>query len=265
MLFVRRALLVLAVAYVGVCSAVYMGQRGMLFLPAESTVTPEDAGLAITAEVALTTSNNEILVSWYQAARPGRPTILFFHGNGGSLAHRGSFFREFSALGFGIFAVGYPGYGGNPGDPSEAAFIETAFLAYDKLNELGVNGDTIVAYGESLGTAVAVQLAAKRTVFALVLEAPMSSVADIAADQYPFLPVRQLIKDPFLSIDHIEDVDAPILIVHGDRDTLIPIESGRKLFAAAGEPKTFHTVAGATHALRANVMRPIVAGFLDSL
>lgn len=255
---------VAAILYLSVCMLVYFTQRKLIFLPTTTTAIPADANLSNVVEIRLNTSTGQAHTSWYQKAALGKPTLLFFHGNGGSLVHRGPFFREFDAIGYGVFAVGYPGYGGNPGKPSEAAFVDVAERAYTALLDLGVTPDDIVLYGESLGTAVAVQLAAKHTVAAIILEAPMRSVVDIAAAQYPFLPVRQLIKDPFRSYDYVGAVDAPLLIVHGNRDTLIPIASGKALFDAAREPKTFHTVDGASHALRANVMRPIVETFMDN-
>ena len=243
----RRAAVLAIVAYGLLVLTVFVNQRGMMFLPATNRVYPADIGLSGVEEVVLGAARGERLYSWYGEADPGRPTVLFFHGNAGSVSHRRHRFREYAAAGLGLFMLGYPGYGGSEGSPSERAFDEAAQLAYDFLRADGVAADDIVIYGESIGTGVAVTLAARNPARALVLEAPMSSATDVAAALYPYLPVRLLIRDPFESIERIGHVGMPLLIVHGDKDRIIGIEHGRRLFERASEPKVFYRVSGAGH------------------
>lgn len=222
-------------------------QRDLMFIPSAERVLPHDIGLDEVDEITLETPDGQRLYSWYGHAKSKLPTILFFHGNSRGVSNRRGKIRQIMAKGYGVFMLGYPGYGGSEGAPSESAFIQAAELSYQHLRASGIARGDIVIYGESLGTAVAVQLAAKQQARALILEAPMSSIREIAQSQYPYLPVELLLKDPFLSIDFIGDVKMPILFIHGTDDGAIPISSGRKLFEAANHPKIFHAVEGAGH------------------
>ena len=239
--------LALAVAYLLPLSLIYVLQRQLIYAPAVERTPPQAVALAGVHEVILRLADGAALYSWHAPAPPGGETILYFHGNGGSIRHRTRPLKEFTARGYGFFILGYPGYGGSQGTPSQASFVAAAELAYDYLVDAGVAPDGLVLHGQSLGSAVAVQLAVRRPVGAVVLTAPMSSVRDIAESQYPWLPVRWLLKDPFLSSSVVSTIDAPLLIVHGREDRIIPIESGRALFAAAAEPKTFVAIDGARH------------------
>lgn len=227
--------------------ALYMVQRDLMFSTSTERVLPSEVGMSQVEEVTLQTLDGEKLYSWYGQAKPGMPTILYFHGNGGSVASRSAQYRQFMALGYGIFMLGYPGYGGSEGNPSEKAFIDAARLSYVYLQESKIESQDIIIFGESLGTAVAVQLAAEELAKALVLLAPMSSILEIAENQYPFVPIGMLLKDPFLSINYIDDIHIPLLVFHGSSDQIIPITSGRKLFDSANEPKIFHTIDEAGH------------------
>ena len=227
--------------------ALYVMQRDLMFSTSTERILPSDVGMDQIEEVTLHTQNGEKLYSWYGRAKPERPTILYFHGNGGSVATRSDKYRQFMALGYGVFMLGYPGYGGSEGDPSEKAFIDAARLSYTYLSDSKIEPEDIVIFGESLGTAVAVQLAAEKLAKALVLSAPMNSIREIAEHQYPYVPIGMLLKDPFLTMDYIGAVHMPLLVFHGSADEAIPIASGRKLFDTANEPKIFHTIEGAGH------------------
>lgn len=219
----------------------------MMFLPATHRVQPIEVDLPGVVEVTLRNESGDRLYSWYGKAEAGQPTILFFHGNGGSIPTRHERFRQWMSEGFGMFMLGYPGYGGSDGVPSERTFREASQLAYDFLREQGVSAEDIVIYGQSIGTGVAVWLASEQIARALILEAPMTSAIDVAETHYPYLPVSLLLKDKFLSIDYVGKIDMPLLIVHGDADQIIGIEHGRSLFEAAIEPKAFFQVKGAGH------------------
>ena len=233
--------------YLALVLLLYFAQRNMMFLPDQRHILPQDVGLPGTEEVVLTNQAGERLYCWYAQVDSAKATILFFHGNGGNIAMRYDKFRQLNAAGYSVFMLGYPGYGGSEGSPSEPAFIEAGQLAYNYLLEQGLQTGNIVIYGESIGSGVAVQLAAAKDAQALILEAPMNSVREIAELVYWFIPVRMILKDTFLSSDYIKNIDMPLFVIHGDRDGVIPIGSGERLFTAANEPKEFHTVSGGGH------------------
>lgn len=240
-------LILVLVAYVAMNWYMYANQRQLMYFPATDRVTPAQVGLANVHEVMLQSASGLELVSWYGVAESGRPTILFFHGNGGAVQHRAYRFRQYMAQGYGVFVLGYPGYGGNSGQPSEESFREASELAYEYLQGRGVLAQDMVIYGQSLGSAVAVQLAARVDANGLILEAPMSSTVDVAAHHYSFLLVNLLMKDTYKSIDYIERINMPLLVMHGSDDRIIPIEFGRTLFDKASDPKRFEELRGAGH------------------
>ena len=226
---------------------VYAKQRDMMYIPSLERVAPAEVGLDAVEEVALTMSSNIELTSWFARPQAGRPTVLFFHGNAGAVNHRAYRFRELMAQGYGVFILGYPGYGGNAGEPSEPGFHEAAQLAYDYLRTSGVESQDIVIYGESIGSGVAVQLAARVDAKALVLEAPMSSATDVARVHYPLLVASFFLRDSFQSVEHIGRIDMPLLVIHGEKDRIIPLELGQKLVEHAAEPKKLVVIERAGH------------------
>jgi uncharacterized protein len=215
----------------------WLGQRRLMYFPDASRVAPAAAGLTDVEEHMLDVADGVKLVTWQAAPEADRPTLLYFHGNAGGLANRAGRFARYRAAGYGLFAVSYRGYGGSGGRPSQSANVSDAVLAYEALRRRGIEPGDIVVYGESLGSGVAVALAAQRKVGTIVLDAPYTSIVDIAAGQYPFLPVRLLLADRYESDKLIRQVTAPLLILHGARDTIIPVEMGRSLYALANEPK----------------------------
>jgi fermentation-respiration switch protein FrsA (DUF1100 family) len=225
--------------YVLVAFAAWLGQRRLMYFPNASRVPPAAAGLSGVREQVLKTPDGAELIVWRANARGRQPTLLYFHGNAGGLVNRAQRFAGYQASGLGLFAMSYRSYSGSTGDPSEAANIRDALQAYRALLAEGVAPESIVVYGESLGSGVAVALAAQERVGAIVLDAPFTSVVDVAARQYYWLPVRPLLLDRYDSVSKIGKVTAPLLILHGALDDLIPLEMGRELFALANEPKQF--------------------------
>ena len=162
--------------------------------------------------------------------------MIYFQGNAGGSNLRAERFNWLTADGTGLLALSYRGYGGSTGKPSEDGLIRDAAAAYD-FAAARYGPKRIVLWGESLGTAVAIALAAEREVAGVMLDAPFASAIDVGANAYPFAPVRWLIKDTFRSDRRIARVKAPILVLHGEQDTVVPIRFGEKLFALAHEPK----------------------------
>ena len=241
--------------YAAILIVMYLKQRDLQYFPSHEGLTPEVAGLRNVEIVRLTTPDGETLVNWYAPAAPGKPTVLFFHGNGGEIADRSERFAAFQAQGFGVFFLSYRGYGASTGSPSEQGLMTDARTAYDWLVDKGIAAERIVLIGESLGSGVAVQIAAERTVAALALEAPFTAAADVAAGVYWYLPVRLLMKDQFRSADFIGKITVPLLVIYGDADRIVPPEQSRRLYEMANEPKEIAALAGAGHDL---IAEPIV-------
>jgi fermentation-respiration switch protein FrsA (DUF1100 family) len=173
--------------------------------------------------------------------------LLYFHGNGGHIGYRRYRLSRFAAAGYGILIPEYRGYGGNEGRPSESAFFADSDVAMAFLEKEGLSPDRIVVYGESLGTGVATRVASEHQVAALVLEAPYTSITAMAGTQFPYLPVSLMLKDRFDSLSRIAKVRAPILVMQGGRDQVVPPVLGRELFAAAPEPKEFWSTPDGGH------------------
>jgi len=226
-----------AAAYALVCVAAYLGQRKLMYFPDRARVQPADVGLAGVDERVLKTPDGERVIAWYGRARPGQPTLLYFHGNGGSLAIRAPRIERFMAEGWGVYMMTYRGYGGSSGTPTEAHNVADARLAYGALVHEGVPPSSIVVYGESLGSGIAVRLAAERPVAGVILDAPYTSIVDVAAGAYPFLPVRAFLLDRYETTRYIAQVKAPLLVLHGERDPVVPVAMGREVARLANEPK----------------------------
>jgi fermentation-respiration switch protein FrsA (DUF1100 family) len=218
-----------------------------MYFPDGTRVPPTNYGLLGVVERVLDRPDDARVVGWYGRAAPGRPTVLYFHGNAGNLASRSERVRKYTARGFGIFMLSYRGYSGSTGSPTERANVADAILAYDALRKDGIAPEDIILYGESLGSGVAVQVAAEKPVGGVVLDAPYTSIVDVAAGAYPFLPVRPFMFDRYETMRHLREVKAPLLIVHGEDDEVIPVEMGRAVYAAANSPKEIVTFPGAGH------------------
>jgi uncharacterized protein len=236
-----------AVGYAALVGGLYLFQRQLLYLPDKTR--PELAGLAELGvrEVTLSTEDGLSLLSWYLLAQPGRPVIAYFHGNGGHIGYRFERLLRFAREGYGVLMLEYRGYGGNPGAPSETGFYTDGRAALAFLERQGVASNRLVLYGESLGSGVAVALAAEHQIAALILEAPPTSVAEVAQCHFPFVPAARLVTDRFDSLSRISRVKVPILVLHGESDRVVPIRFGRALFNAAPEPKEGWFVPDAGH------------------
>ena len=222
--------------YVGTAAMLYFTQRSLMYFPDTIHTTPAQAGLPEAEEVPLTASDGAQIIVWHVAPRDGKPVILYFHGNGGALHYRVDRFRKLIADGIGLVALEYRGYGGSSGSPSEAGLIADAEAAY-AFAAARYPVQQIVVWGESLGTGVAVALAAEKPVGRVILEAPFTSTEAVGARHYWYLPVRLLMKDQFRSDERIGKVTAPLLILHGVHDQTVPFAMGEQMFELANKPK----------------------------
>jgi hypothetical protein len=246
-LLLGTLLCVAALGYVGIAGYLYARQRSRQYFPTKKGLSPADVGLDGVSEQTIRTVDGETIIAWYSPAAEGMPTILFFHGNGGEVSDRAERLRFYSRQGFGALFVSYRGYGKSTGRISERGLVRDGIAAYDWLAARGITPRQIAVVGESLGTGVAVQVAALKPVMALALEAPFSAAVDIAATIYPWLPVRLLMKDTFKSREFIGKVSAPLLVQHGDADEVVPVAQGRSLFGMADQPKELVIIPGAGH------------------
>ncbi len=224
----------------------YASQRELMYYPAPWQVAPSTNGPPIQV-VQLDTSDGERLVAWYLPPQEGKPVILYFGGNGDALSLQEGRWSRIADAGVGVLAVAYRGYSGSTGHPTEKGLHEDARTGYRWLAARHPPGQ-IVIHGFSLGTGVAVRLAAEQPSRALILEAPFTAAVDIIGARAPYVPSGLLMHDRYLSRKWIGKVHVPVLVIHGDRDSIIPFASGQKLYALANQPKQFVRMAGSDHA-----------------
>ena len=257
---VLSVVLIAAAVYGAAVGYLYLFQRSFVFQPGGTLATPQERGLAGVEAVTLTMADGTALTAWHAAPAPGRPTLLYFHGNALNVSDRAERFRPVLDSGFGLLAASYRGYPGSDGAPSEAAFLSDGLALHDWLAE---RTGAIVLYGESLGAGVAIHVAAERSASAIILEAPFTAAVDIARETYPWVPVSLLMHDQFRSRDRIGLVEEPVLIVHGAGDSIVPVEHGRRLHEIAGEPKRLAVLdAAGHHDLWAEGLWPLTLDFL---
>jgi uncharacterized protein len=247
MTILKWIVIVVGVIYLGGVAVLYVKQRDMLFpIPPVGRTSPAEAGLAEAEEHVLATADGEKVIVWHVPAKPGRPVVLFFPGNGDFLAGRVRRFQGITADGTGLVALSYRGYAGSTGSPSEAGLLQDAVAAY-AFTTARYEPTRIVVWGFSLGTGVAVALASEHAVGKLILEAPFTSTVDVAASLFPVVPVSLLMRDPLHSDRRIGRVSVPVLVMHGEADPAINISFGERLFALAPEPKQFVRLRGGGH------------------
>jgi uncharacterized protein len=221
----RFILISIAALYVLFVAGLYFGQRALIF-PAPAGVAPLPAGHE---QVALKTADGLTLKAAYRAADAGKPTILFFHGNGGSWTGSAAATEVFAKSGYGILLPEYRGYGGNPGSPSEAGLYQDGRGAIAWLAAQGIEPADIVIIGNSIGGGVATQMAAEHPVSALILISPFASLSGLVQEKLWFVPARLLVKDPFENDRKIAKLAMPLLVQHGDADSLIPLSHAQRL------------------------------------
>ena len=233
-----------------VLAVIWFGQRSLMYFPSSDVGSPADAGLPTAEVVTLRTEDDLELGGWFipPATLPSGYTLIVFNGNAGHRGYRVGLARGFAARGHATLLFDYRGYGGNPGLPHERGIIRDArsALAYVRARP-DVDTRRIVYFGESLGTAVAVQLATEHAPAAIVLRSPFTSFVSMARVHMPWVPARWLLRDRYDSIAAIDTLTSPVLVIAGDRDTIVPFEESEALYARAREPKRFVTIEGADH------------------
>jgi uncharacterized protein len=222
--------------YALLATTVYFAQRSLMYFPDKANVTPAEAGLPEAKTVPLTASDGVRIVAWHVPPKDNKPVVVYFHGNGGSLRFRVPRFRKLIDAGIGLVALEYRGYGGSAGSPSEQGLTDDGQAVY-RFAAAHYPTQQLVLWGESLGSAVAIAVAAEQPVGRVILEAPFTSAVALGAQHYWYLPVRLLMKDQFHSDTRIGKVSAPLLIMHGLHDRTVPYAMGERLFDLANKPK----------------------------
>ena len=223
-------------------------QRSFLYFPSRETIDLSkynDIGLK---EVELTTSDGLLIKSWFKKPKTkGDNTILIFHGNAGNIGDRIEKFKHFISTDYGMFFLEYRGYGGNPGKPSEKGLYNDALAALKFLAKQNIFSDKIILYGESLGCGIAAKLSSENAFATTILESPFTSIGDVAQRHYWYLPAKWLVLDRYDILGVIKDIKSPLMVIHGEKDKVINIEFGKKVFDAAPEPKKALFVPNAGH------------------
>ena len=237
----------IAIAYAVILLLVYLFQPRLVYFPQvgrELTATPRAAGLDY-EDVQLRTADAEQLHAWWVPARDARGAVLIFHGNAGNISHRIDYLTMFNRLGYASLLVDYRGYGNSSGTPSEEGTYRDGEAAWQHLMETRkLKPQDVVLFGESLGGGIVTWLATKSPPRALVLASSFTSVPDLGAQVYPWLPVRLLARFDYDNLERIKRITAPVLIAHSRNDDIIPFTHGEALFAAAHEPKQFLALSG---------------------
>ena len=244
------SLLLVPVVVVVLLLVLWTGQRQLMYFPIGNTPAPDALGLDDVEAVTFDTADGLRLGGWFfpVAGEAPRTTVLVFNGNAGNRSHRVALATAFRRRGLQAFLFDYRGFGGNPGTPTERGLALDARAARDfLLRRSDVDAARLVYFGESLGSAVAAELAAEHPATALILRSPFTSMADVGQYHYWWLPVRWLIQDRYSTIDLIGRVRSPLLVIVGERDRIVPAEFSRRLYEAAREPKTILAMPEADH------------------
>jgi len=223
--------------YLVITLSLYFFQRNLLYHPTENNYSG-DRLIVLIEKVKIKTQDNIELLSWYHNKNINDyKTILFLHGNAGSLENRIHKINHFKDMNVNFLLLSWRGFSGNNGHPSEQGIYEDARSAVRWLKNKGIVEENIIIYGESLGTGVATEIAQNKNFAGLILESPFTSMVDAGKTKYPFFPIRLLLKDKYESDKKIKNIKSPVLIMHGEVDTIVPFWMGKKMYNLANEPK----------------------------
>ena len=242
--FYTTSILTIVFFYICLLVVVFFFQRNLLYHPFVDNYLKDQNGSEPSEieKITITTADNINLTGWfYNRDLEKFKTILFLHGNAGSLKNRTYKLNHFKDLEVNFLIIAWRGFSGNKGKPSEQGLYEDAKSAIQWLSSQGVKNNNIIIYGESLGTGVAIEIVQNKNYAGLILESPFTSMVDMGKKYYPFFPVRFLLRDKFESYKKINKISVPILIMHGEVDKIVPYTMGKKMYELANEPKFFYS------------------------
>ena len=230
-------LLIFVLIYLFILISTYLFQRNLLYHPSENNYFGDQLLVSV-EKVKIKTKDNIELLSWYHTKNNNDyKTILFLHGNAGTLENRIHKINHFKDMNINFLLVAWRGFSGNKGQPTEQNLYEDARSAVKWLESKGIKENDIIIYGESLGTGIATEIAQNKNFAGIILESPFTSMIDAGKDKYPYLPVKFLLKDKYESEKKIKNIKSPILIMHGKVDNIVPFHMGKKMYELANNPK----------------------------
>ena len=232
-----KLILIIFFLYFFVLVFLYFYQRNLLYLPNENNYSGDKISVDI-QKVKIPTSDNIELLGWYHEKNlKDHKTLVYFHGNAGSLENRIHKLNHFKNMNINFLIIAWRGFSGNNGKPTEEGLYIDGKSAIDWLIKKGVDEKNLILYGESLGTGVATHLAQNKNYAGVILETPFTSMIDTAKKFYPYIPVSLLLKDKFENYKKIKNINSPILVMHGEVDQIVPFFMGKKIYELANKPK----------------------------
>lgn len=230
-------LLIPILAYGALLLGMYLFQRRLIYFPDRDLKSPEHYGFDEAKIVDIKTEDGETLHGWFAEGDADKPTVIYFHGNAGHIGARAERLKTLAQAGYPVLAVSWRGYGTSTGSPSERGLMLDSEAAVLYVMGKGIAPEDIIVFGESLGTGLAVHVGAKHKLRLVMLVAPYTSVRKRAQEMYPWLPVHWLIEDEFDSLTRAKKMQSPLLILHGEKDEIIPIHHAKELFEMVTTPK----------------------------
>ena len=261
-----QLVLIIFFLYFFVLVFLYFYQRNLLYLPNENNYSGDKISVDIN-KVKIQTSDNIELLGWYHEKNlKDYKTLVYFHGNAGSLENRIHKINHFKEIKINFLLLSWRGFSGNKGTPSEAGLYEDARTAIRWLKSKGIKENDIIIYGESLGTGVATEIGQGKKFAGIILESPFTSMIDAGKEKYPFLPIRFLLKDKYESNKKIKNIKSPILVMHGKVDKIVPFYMGKKIYDLANDPKYSYFTEYDNHMMEydKNLLKALKK-FIDSL
>ena len=266
MKYLTIILLSFLIIYFLIIILTYIFQRNLLYHPNENNYLNDQLLLTI-KKVKIKTGNNIDLLSWYHNKDINSyKTILFLHGNAGTLENRIHKINHFKDINVNLLIISWRGFNKNQGKPNEQGLYEDARSAIEWLRSKGIKESDIIIYGESLGTGVASEIAQHKNFAGVILESPFTSMIELGKEKYPFLPVKFLLKDTYESNKKIKNIKAPVLVMHGKVDDIVPFHMGKKIYEMANEPKYYYFSEYDDHMMKYNEkLLKVIKNFIKSL
>jgi uncharacterized protein len=235
--FFLYIIIVIPLIYLSVLVCLFIFQRNLLYHPNENNYYGDKLKVDI-EEVQIKTSDNINLLGWFHKKDLNKfKTIVYFHGNAGKLENRIHKLNHFKDIDINFLIISWRGFSGNSGKPTEQGLYKDGKSAIDWLKKMGLAEKDIILYGESLGTGIATQIAQNKKFAGLILETPFTSMVDAAKNAYPYIPVGLLLKDRYENDKKIKNINIPVLIMHGEKDQIVPFKMGKKIYEMANQPK----------------------------
>ncbi len=239
-MFFTKFIISIVLIYLLLLIFLYFYQGKLLYHPNVNSYTEVNDLIPKIEKVTIATSDNHHLLGWFHKKDFSKKTILFLHGNAGSLGNRIYKLNHFENFDLNFLILAWRGFSGNSGKPNEKGLYDDAKSAVNWLKSIGINEEKIILYGESLGTAVAIEIAQNKKFAGIVLESPFTSMLEMGKKYYSFFPVSLLLKDRYESINKIKNINIPILVMHGKKDRIVPFEMGNKIYDSANSPKFYY-------------------------